>query len=288
MPETPEGTTARGEASGQASVHGGGGGSWFPCPYCGTRQEHGSARCESCGGQFEPLSRQATQNQMGPWFVREAEAAFMPGRSYLTIRRMAQRGRITPETVLRGPTTRQFWMAASEVPGVANLLGRCHLCKRAVKPESFSCDFCGTVFPTPEDRQGLGLGPVRLLPGQAVPELVARSAAVGAVEVAGSTAFSRLSAGASGGLTSGSARPARPEPMAPADGAATASAGEGSPELRRALRLANRRVAALRNLVIAMAVLSVVAMVILAGMVLSGLGTGGSAPGPQDALGSSE
>ena len=144
------------------------------CPYCGAEQPP-AERCGSCGGVFEPLSRQASQNQMGPWYLRDERHPFRPGCSYATLRRLAARGVIRPDTVLRGPTTRQFWARAIHVPGVAHLLGECHNCHAPAQPDDYMCASCGVVFSTPEDRQFLGLGPVRLLPGQAPPEIVARS-----------------------------------------------------------------------------------------------------------------
>jgi len=283
------------------------GGSWFPCPYCGERQSVGSTQCGACGGLFEPLSRQATQNQMGPWFVRDPSAPFVPGRSYQTIRRMAQRGKITLETVVRGPTTRQFWMAASEAQGVAHLLGRCHACKAPARADDFSCESCGAAFTAPEDRQQLGLAPVRLLPGQAPPALVAERA----MGAGSGTAFSAL-AGASGGGAA-SPRPSSPAPLAPAMSApassvvvgpgvpAPASApgsgraparadepGDGGAEsasLRRGLRIASRRVAALRNLVIALAIVNVIVLAALLATAFGGGGEAGSPAAERDAAG---
>ena len=73
----------------------------LPCPYCGTANDAQAYECGSCGGVFEPLSRQATQNAMGPWFVRDESNPFSPGCAYETLRRMVARGKVKPETVLR-------------------------------------------------------------------------------------------------------------------------------------------------------------------------------------------
>ncbi|MBC7772324.1 MAG: hypothetical protein H7210_07515 [Pyrinomonadaceae bacterium] len=144
------------------------------CPYCG--HESGSAQqCEKCRGLFEPLSRQASQNAMGPWFLRDDAMAFRPGFSYETLRLMVSRGRVTRDSILRGPTTRQFWMRAGGVPGVSHLLGVCHACQNPVSPKHTSCPACGTSFEHESDRQYLGLGEIHLLPGQASPEQVAAS-----------------------------------------------------------------------------------------------------------------
>ena len=48
------------------------------CPYCGHQQDD-PARCGGCGGYFEPMSRQATQLAMGPWYMRDEDKPFMPG-----------------------------------------------------------------------------------------------------------------------------------------------------------------------------------------------------------------
>jgi len=266
---------------------------WFPCPYCGQTQDAGAAQCTSCSGLFEPLSRQATQNHMGPWQVRDPGAPFMPGRSYTTIRRMAQRGKIAPDDVLRGPTTRQFWMAAAEIPGVAHLLGKCHSCKHDAKPDAFSCTYCGAAFPTPEDRQHLGVAPVRLLPGQAPPTLVARSAAPAEPAPAPGappTAFAALARAAS---PASSPRPTEPSELAPAahGGAPAVVRGSGNtepaPEYSRALRASNRRVSALKAVVIVLVVVNAALLAIAATALLRGAEPAGG-PASQETPASSE
>jgi RNA polymerase subunit RPABC4/transcription elongation factor Spt4 len=142
------------------------------CPYCGRVSVH-AKRCPYCGGYFDPLSRQATQNAMGPWFIRDEAHPFRPGCSFETIKDMVRRGRITPTTLVRGPTTRQFWNLAGRTPSVANLMGLCHNCRREVNPDDASCRACGASFAAETDRQHLGLAPIHLLPGEAAPEVIA-------------------------------------------------------------------------------------------------------------------
>jgi hypothetical protein len=113
---------------------------------------------------------------MGPWQVRDPAQPFRPGCSFEVIKAMVSRGKIGPTTVLRGPTTRQFWTPAKRVPSVANLLGTCHNCERAVEVNASSCVSCGASFAPESDRQYFGLMPVRLLPGQATADVVAASA----------------------------------------------------------------------------------------------------------------
>jgi hypothetical protein len=89
---------------------------------------------------------------------------------------LVARGRIGRETIVRGPSTRQFWMFARNTPGIAHLLGECHACHRPASPSAASCTHCQAAFGVEEDRQYLGLAEVRLIPGQATAETIARSA----------------------------------------------------------------------------------------------------------------
>ncbi len=123
-------------------------------------------RCSACGGPFDPLSRQATQNAMGPWFVRDPGRPFRPGCSFAELRRGVERGRIGPETIVRGPTTHQFWAPARRAPGLANLLGVCHACGGGATQKDYVCRQCGVAFPSPGDRQHMGLVDSRPLPGR--------------------------------------------------------------------------------------------------------------------------
>jgi hypothetical protein len=144
------------------------------CPYCGHRSAN-AHQCEQCKGLFDPLSRQASQNAMGPWFIRDPSNPFRPGCSFDTLRRLIQRGRVTADTIVRGPATRQFWAPAGSVPGVANLLGFCHACRAPADPDDAACRRCGAPFAPTTDREFLGLAAVQLLPGTASPEEIARA-----------------------------------------------------------------------------------------------------------------
>ena len=142
------------------------------CPYCGQISAD-PRRCDACRGFFDPLSRQATQNAMGPWFIKDDVSPWRPGCSIETLREMVRRGKVTRDTILRGPGTKQFWNFAGRTPSIANLLGVCHNCRVTVKPDDYSCKSCGAVFTPDADRQHLGLAPVHFLPGEASPEIVA-------------------------------------------------------------------------------------------------------------------
>ena len=136
------------------------------CPYCGETQSVRDA-CQSCGGHFEPLSRQATHNAMGPWFVRDDANPHRPGCSYETLVNLVEKGRVGKHTIVRGPTTKQFWNVARRVPGLAHLFGYCHNCAAPVDQEDHGCHACGTPFGAYLDRNYLGLPDIRPLPWEA-------------------------------------------------------------------------------------------------------------------------
>ncbi len=136
------------------------------CPYCGETQA-ASQRCRACGGLFEPLSRQATHNAMGPWFFRDPAKPFQPGCSYETLLRMIDRGQVTKYSILRGPTTKQYWTVAKHVAGVSHLLGYCHSCDASVDASDHGCHACGVPFGAYLDRNAMGLPELRPLPWEA-------------------------------------------------------------------------------------------------------------------------
>ncbi|MCC6284235.1 MAG: hypothetical protein IT439_02860 [Phycisphaerales bacterium] len=142
------------------------------CPYCGGVSRD-LDRCTHCAGFFDPLSRQASQNHMGPWFIRDALHPYRPGCSYETIRELAARKRLQPGSILRGPGTNQFWCLAKRTPGVAHLLGMCHNCQAPARADEILCSRCGASFHSDADRQHLGLLATRLLPGQAPAGIIA-------------------------------------------------------------------------------------------------------------------
>ena len=133
------------------------------CPYCGETQTC-AERCRGCGGLFEPLSRQATHNAMGPWFVRDPGKPFHPGCNYETLVRMIDRGQVSKYSIVRGPTTKQFWTVAKHVPGVSHLLGYCHNCDTSVDADNNGCDVCGVPFGPYLDNNHLGLPALNPLP----------------------------------------------------------------------------------------------------------------------------
>jgi hypothetical protein len=204
------------------------------CPYCG-HESANPARCERCKGLTDPLSRQASQNAMGPWFIRDDAAPFRPGCSYDTLAALVAKGRVTAASIIRGPSTRQFWTRAANVPGIAHLLGQCHACHTPVTPDRTACPSCGASFEFTTDRQSLGLGPVRLLPGHAAPEVIARSM----VEAVAATPAGERNGGGEAPRTPSRPIAQRPAPSAPppaasiSDEAAVELLAQFTPQRRR-------------------------------------------------------
>ncbi len=209
------------------------------CPYCGHAQAE-SPRCESCRGLFEPLSRQATQNAMGPWFIRDETQPFRPGCSYETLLRLIERGRVTAETILRGPTTHQFWMRADHVPGLAHLMGRCHACGERVGRGDVCCEFCGVMFGVEAPRDALGLLPVRDLDAMAG---AMRSAPAAERERRlESVGYDRLRAAVEAGPAAGAGAAAEAAPDAPLVADSLVAAVEESGDLAAPRQVRRRRI----------------------------------------------
>jgi len=148
------------------------------CPRCGAVYAggHEGMACPECGLVDSPIDRQRVHNEMGPWAVRIGGGG---GRSLVSFDRLTgliDAGTVGASTPVRGPTTRQFWRRASEVPGVAVYLGRCHACGALVDRIEDECPSCAAALHPPHDRQMLGLPSPNLLPGSADAASIARAA----------------------------------------------------------------------------------------------------------------
>jgi hypothetical protein len=265
------------------------------CPYCGETQSVGD-RCVACAGLFEPLSRQATHNAMGPWFVRNPMRPFQPGCSYETMVKMVERGQVIRTSIVRGPTSKQFWTAARRLPGIAHLLGYCHNCDASVDPGDHGCHSCGVPFGAYLDRNYLGLPEVKPLPWE-TPVMEDRSGAGGmrgidwqrAAEPMGISSFAsdrelRGAAGASSGpsyfSSSGASSPtagasssvALMEHVSSAVGftpAAAVEAATGSAAYRALQRRMQQQRNTIRLLVVGLIALAVLAVLVLAAKLAS-------------------
>ena len=112
------------------------------CPYCGSNERLDRV-CASCGGLLDLASRAATAQDIGPWFLRDPARPFFPGFTQLRLHRMVRDGQLKANSIVRGPTTGGFWLPADRVPGLAQMLGRCHGCQGLVGSDDQACPRCG-------------------------------------------------------------------------------------------------------------------------------------------------
>lgn len=126
------------------------------CPICGETQPE-SSLCTSCGVSLVKDDLLIAEGGIGPWWVRDESLPHNPGMTYDHLAELARRGKLERHTLLRGPTTRQLWMVARRVAGIAHLLERCHECGAHVNPKDRSCSECNVPFLAYRDRNNLGL-----------------------------------------------------------------------------------------------------------------------------------
>jgi hypothetical protein len=130
---------------------------WHVCPFCGNRNQDGKAECPACGMEDHDLTRTATTRRVGPWFLRQTSNPFAPGMKFTVLRELTKQGRVNPDSVVRGPTTRQMWTFAARVRGLAHLFGICWNCNRTLPapgpnedPDDF-CLYCGALIEPPSN-----------------------------------------------------------------------------------------------------------------------------------------
>ncbi|MEY3027586.1 MAG: hypothetical protein RLZZ238_2483 [Planctomycetota bacterium] len=128
------------------------------CPYCGHTQPP-AQECRACGGCFDRWSIQATQDEMGAWFVRDSNRPHFVGYSYPVLVQAIRDGVVGMNAIVRGPTTRQFWTLARRVPGLAHHFARCFACQAPVSMDQPRCASCGVSPPSTVERNFLGLAP---------------------------------------------------------------------------------------------------------------------------------
>ena len=247
------------------------------CPYCGETQA-ADERCRVCGGFFEPLSRQATHNEMGPWYVRDPERPFRPGCSYETLVRMIEREQVTKYSIIRGPTTKQLWTVARRVPGVAHLLGYCHQCDAEVQAGDVGCPSCGAPFGAYLDRNHLGLPEIRPLPGEPghgegeaeAPVAAGEGEAPGGAAPIGLSSFAtdeELVGSPRGGGGAVESRVEEPRDGGTGAAAVEADAAPDSPAVRSMQRRIAHQQRTIRSLVVVVLVVAVAAAVVIMVMV---------------------
>jgi len=112
------------------------------CPFCGQLNDPGQRPCGRCGMEDTPGTRQATQSRVGPWSVLQQRNPLAPGMNFQTLLLLIRKGRITARTIVRGPTTGQFWRYAGRTKGLSREFGLCWSCGQNVQPSARVCRAC--------------------------------------------------------------------------------------------------------------------------------------------------
>jgi hypothetical protein len=113
-----------------------------PCVYCGQVISRTADRCPHCKTSFSLAVRRASREIMGDWFYLDQRNPSGRGVTFETLIKMIEKGRIRPDSIVRGPTTHQDWMYAAETPRLAKYLGTCPHCFAEAKPEDVYCTRC--------------------------------------------------------------------------------------------------------------------------------------------------
>jgi hypothetical protein len=114
----------------------------FVCPFCGTVSDNPHGPCRQCGMENSQATRAATRSKIGPWFVLQVRNPSAPGMNWSTLISLIERGRITPRSIVRGPTTGQLWRFAARVKGVSREFGTCWHCGDTVQRDARLCPSC--------------------------------------------------------------------------------------------------------------------------------------------------
>ncbi len=123
------------------------------CPFCAYVRENADAggACPKCTLDDTPANRRATAQKIGPWFVLQYSNPTAPGMKYSILMMLASRGKITPASIVRGPTTQQYWTTAGQVRGLSRLFGLCWHCQLKLSSITSICPHCDHSQEPPPD-----------------------------------------------------------------------------------------------------------------------------------------
>jgi hypothetical protein len=157
---SPDTNATSTEINPQLGGNGFGLGTRHVCPFCGTILEKQEGPCPRCALDDTPQTRQSTRSRLGPWYVLQTRNPYAPGMKFSTLLALIRRGQVTAKTVIRGPTSSQFWRFAGRVRGISREFGLCWSCGGSVQPVPGNCPHCGKG-------QDLPANPDTLLEGEA-------------------------------------------------------------------------------------------------------------------------
>jgi hypothetical protein len=121
------------------------------CPFCANTRSDSVGPCPRCTMEDTPATRRSTSERIGPWFVLQKRNPTAPGLRFSVLIMLARRGHVTQRSIVRGPTTQQFWRLASEVKGLSRVFGICWSCQGSVGQEAGKCVACGKPQDPPSD-----------------------------------------------------------------------------------------------------------------------------------------
>lgn len=125
------------------------------CPYCGLVSPAAPESCPQCQMHDTPETRAATSARVGPWYVLQGKNPTLPGMNFATLLSLVRRGRVTPTSVVRGPTTQQLWATASRVKGLSREFGTCYACGAGVEQSANVCPACHRLQEPPMNPDAL-------------------------------------------------------------------------------------------------------------------------------------
>lgn len=121
------------------------------CPFCAHVRTEATGSCPKCTMEDTPTTRRSTGERIGPWFVLQRKNPTAPGLRLSVLLTLARRGHVTAKSIVRGPTTGQFWRYASQVKGLSRVFGTCWHCGGSVSPDATNCPRCRSAQEIPDD-----------------------------------------------------------------------------------------------------------------------------------------
>jgi hypothetical protein len=99
--------------------------------------------------QNTPQTRRVTRGRIGPWYVLQSRNPAAPGMKFDVLIGFIRKGQVTARSIVRGPTTHQFWRYAAHVKGLSREFGLCYDCGAEIATESNLCPYCGKLQEPP-------------------------------------------------------------------------------------------------------------------------------------------
>jgi hypothetical protein len=111
--------------------------------------------CARCTLEDTPAARSATKVRIGPWYVLQSRNPAAPGMKFQTLQLLIRKGFVTPQSVVRSPTTSQLWQSAAKVKGLSREFGLCYSCGREIGPCEALCPHCNRSQSLPSEVDAL-------------------------------------------------------------------------------------------------------------------------------------